>query len=208
MTNKQLAALLRSCRADLRKTKEGFTTHPDGPRWRAAMPKLDKAIAELERPKVIVPNLGPVVENGLAVLLQAPTHETEGLHARTGSFYPAFDTAFGAAGRWVIAPEALTITAQSSSQGGDAFYALGASGLKFWFGHCDRAPATSTKFRKGQRIARVAAISRADGGPHCHLGIDARPLIGRDLRWGANGNGPNYTYGSPTIGAQLTKGLV
>lgn len=199
MTDKQRAALVRSAVADLKRTAEGYKTHPNGPNWRAALGKFDKLVADLTRPPV--PNLGPVVENGLAVLLMAPTHMTSGVG------YPAFDTAFGQAGRWVIAPEALTVTRDSSARGGDAFYATGASTLAYWFGHIDTAPAVGTKFRKGQRIARVANISAAHGGPHAHLGVDARPLIDSHLLWGANGDGPPYTYGAPTIGAQLAKGL-
>lgn len=187
--------------ADLRKTREGYVTHPDGPHWNAAERKRDQLLKDLQGPKV--PQLGPVAEDGLSLLLLAPTHDTDGLFARTGSKYPAVDTEFGQIGRWAVAPEPLTITDQSSSQGGDAFYALGASGLKYWFGHLDRSPATGTKFRKGQRLGRIASTAR----PHLHVGIDARPLIGRDLKYGANGNGPDYTWGSPTIGAQLTKML-
>jgi hypothetical protein len=143
------------------------------------------------------------VANGLSVLLFAPTHETSGLFAVTGSHYPAFDSEFGQIGRWVIAPEAMTVTKDSSSQGGDAFYATGASGLRWWFGHLGTVPAKGTRLRKGQRIGRIASIAR----PHVHVGIDARSLIGHDLRWGANGNGPPYTYGSPTVGAQLAREL-
>lgn len=201
MTNRQRDALLRSAMADLRKTTRGYTDAPNGIHWRRAFGKLDRLQADLGRPPV--PALGPIVANGLPVLLFAPTHETSGLFATTGSHYPAFDSEFGQIGRWVIAPEALTVTRDSSSQGGDAFYARGASGLDYWFGHLSVAPPKGTTFRKGQRIGQIASIAR----PHVHLGIDARPLIGRDLKWGRDGNGPPYTYGAPTVGAQLTKAL-
>ena len=197
MTDKQLASLLRSCRADLKLTREGYVTHPNGPRWRAALPKLDKAIAELSRPPV--PALGPVLEQGLAMLLLSPTHITSGVG------YPAFDTGFGQAGRWMIAPETITVTKDSSAQGGDAFYAKGASGLLYWIGHITKAPAVGAKFAKGRRVAQIANIAKSDGGPHLHVGVDARPLIGQHLLWGASGNGPPYTYGAPTIGAQLAR---
>jgi hypothetical protein len=198
MTEKQLAALLKSCRADLRKTREGYTTHPDGPWWSKAMPKLDQAIKSLERPPV--PSLGPVLEDGLDVLLMAPTHNTDGV-----PHHPAFDTGFGQAGRWVLAPERLSVTKQSGAQGGDAFYGAGASGLLYWFGHITPAPPTGRTFKKGERISRIADQSGTD---HVHLGIDARKLIGKDLLYGRDGDGPDYTWGAPTIGAQLARGMV
>jgi hypothetical protein len=198
VTDKQLAALLKSCRADLKKTREGYVTHPDGTWWSKAMPKLDRAIKELQVPPV--PALGPVLENGLDILLLACTHNTDGV-----AHHPAFDTGFGQAGRWVIAPERLTITRQSGAMGGDAVFALGASHIDYWIGHITPAPATGTTFAKGARIARIANQSATD---HVHWGLDVRPLIGRDLLYGANGNGPDYTWGAPTIGAQLTRGMV
>ena len=185
--------------ADLRKTTSGYRDNPNGANWTRAFGKLEKLHTDLSRP--VVPNLGPVVADGLSVLLMSPTHETSGVG------YPAFDTAFGQAGRAVVAPEALTVTRDSSAKGGDAFYAKGASGILYWFGHVDRAPAVGTRFRRGGQLARVAMISKADGGPHCHLGLDVRPLIGKHLAWGRTGSGPPYTFGSPTIGAQLAKEL-
>lgn len=197
MTDRQRDTLLRAAMADLRKTTEGYT--PAGVHWRRAFDKLNRLHVDLAPPPI--PKLGPVTENGLAMLLFAPTHMTSGVG------FPAFDTGFGQAGRWVIAPEAIVVTRDSSAQGGDAFYATGASGIKYWVGHIARAPAVGTKLRKGQRISTIAAIPASQGGPHTHWGIDARPLIGTHLAWGANGNGPPYTYGAPTIGAQLKKGL-
>lgn len=197
MTNRQLADLLKSCRGDLRHTLEGYVTHPDGPNWRLAMGKLNRAIKALEVPPV--PNLGPVLEDGLAMLLQAPTHNTDGV-----PFYPAYDTGFGQAGRWIIAPEYLTITRQSSSAGGDAVFARGRSKIEYWIGHLTPAPPTGATFQKGAKIARIANQTHTD---HVHWGLDVRPLTGQSLKYGANGNGPDYTYGSPTIGAQLTRML-
>jgi hypothetical protein len=198
MTDKQLAALLKSCRADLKKTREGYVTHHDGPWWSKAMPKLDTAIKWLERPAV--PPLGPVLEDGLDILLLAPTHNTDGV-----PHHPAFDTGFGQAGRWVIAPEKLTVTRQSNALGGDAVFAAGVSGIDYWIGHISPAPGTGRTFRKGERLARIANQAATD---HVHWGLDVRRLIGKDLLYGANGNGPDYTWGSPTIGAQLARGNV
>jgi hypothetical protein len=197
VTDKQLAALLVSARADLKKTREGYVTHPDGPWWSKAMPKLDKAIQELT--KAPVPSLGPVLEGDQSMLMYSPTHNTDGVPG-----YPAFDAGFGQAGRWIIAPETITVTKQSGAVGGDAVYATGASTIQYWIGHIGVAPATGTKFAKGARIARIADQAGTD---HVHWGLDTKPLTGQNLKYGRNGNGPDYTYGSPTIGVQLGRML-
>ena len=183
----------------LKQTEKGYD--PRAPRWKEAMALIDKVEASLAKPPV--PNLGPVLYGGKPVLLEAPTHNTDGLFERTGSHYPAFD--FGwIAGLEVLAPEDLHVTDQSSAMGADAFYATGVSGLKYWFGHIVKAPANGVRFEKGNMLSRIALIPGAD---HGHLGIDARALIHKDLKWGRNGNGPDYSFGSPTIGAQLAKEL-
>lgn len=197
MTDNELLRLLKSARADFKKTREGYVTHPDGTWWKRGMPKLDKAIKSLELPPV--PQLGPVLEDGLPMLLMAPTHNTDGVPN-----YPAFDTGFGQAGRWILAPEFLTVTRQSGAAGGDAVYATGRSGIDYWIGHIGVAPATGRTFRKGEQIARIADQAGTD---HVHWGLDTRPLTGRTLLYGRNGNGPDYTWGSPTIGAQLAAAL-
>jgi hypothetical protein len=198
VTDKQLHALLVSCRADLRKTQEGYKTHPNGTWWSKAMPKLEAAIKETARPSV--PALGPVLEDGLDILLLSPTHNTDGV-----PHHPAFDTGFGQAGRWVIAPEKLTVRAQSGAVGGDAVFCSGQSGIDYWVGHIIPAPLTGRTFGKGERMSRIANQAATD---HVHWGLDVRKLIGRDLLYGANGNGPDYTFGAPTIGAQLARGMV
>ena len=201
MTNKQRAAEIDKAIADLKRTREGYTTHPDGPYWQKALPRLRAVAADLRRPVTTVPQLGPVLEDGLDILLQAPTHNTDGVPA-----YPAFDSGFGQAGRWIIAPELLTVTRQSGAIGGDAFYATGRSKIDYWFGHIVPAPATGRTYRKGERIARIADQRGTD---HVHLGLDVRAITGgRSLLYGRNGNGPDYTYGAPTIGAQLAKMMV
>lgn len=194
MTDRQRATLLRAALADFRKTREGYVTHPNGPYWQAGMEKANRLLKDLQPPAI--PQLGPVLEDGLAMLLQAPTHNTDGVPG-----YPAYDTGFGQAGRWIIAPEPLTITRQSGAVGGDAVYARGKSKIEYWVGHLTPAPATGTTYAKGARIARIADQSGTD---HVHWGLDVRPLTGQSLKYGANGNGPDYTWGSPTIGAQLT----
>jgi hypothetical protein len=49
----------------------------------------------------------------------------------------------------------------------------------------------------------IAAIPHID---HGHLGVNAFPLIGRDLTWG-NPVGRDYTWGGPTIGQQLAEAM-
>ena len=197
MTDKQIANAVRSMRADWRKTERGYREDPSGPNWRNVERKCEALLVQLE--KQPVPALGPVLEDGLSILLLAPTHNTDGVPN-----HPAFDTGFGQAGRWVLAPELLTVQRQSGAQGGDAFYALGKSGIGYWIGHIGISPATGKTFGKGERMARIADQSGTD---HVHVGMDGRPLIGKNLLYGANGNGPDYTWGSPTIGAQLAKGM-
>ena len=148
--------------------------NPEGGHWKSAMTALKKLEADVKPPPVPkVPQLGPCIKGGRAILLEDPTHPTDGI-----DHYIAFDTGFGFAGLAVLAPEALTITDDTSgAQGGDAFYAKGASGLLYWFGHIGIVPKQGTKFRKG---AQLTTIANQSGTDHLHLGIDARPLIERE----------------------------
>lgn len=111
MNDRQRAALLRSALSDFRKTEKGYKENPNGPNWQAGMEKCNRLLKDLQPPPI--PQLGPVLEDGLAMLLQAPTHNTDGVPG-----YPAYDTGFGQAGRWIIAPEELVITRQSNALGG------------------------------------------------------------------------------------------
>lgn len=150
-----------------------------------------------------VPRLGPRHAGAPALLDLALTHNTDGID-RDGSVWPAVDTGWSA-GKTVLAPEDIVVFDQSGSAGGDAFFARGASDLEYWFGHlATPVPETGRRIRKGDVIGRIAAIPGAD---HSHTGVNARRLIGRDLRYGRNGNGPDYTFGSPSIGVQLREHL-
>ena len=198
MTDNARLRLLRSAEADLRKTLEGYKKNPGGIHWKNAFRKLDELKRDLSLPPV--PALGPVLEGSATTMLQySPTHNTDGV-----PFYPAFDAGFGQAGRWIIAPELLTVTKQSGAMGGDAIYATGKSGIDYWIGHIGTAPATGRTFRKGERIARIADQTGTD---HVHWGLDTRPLTGKSLKYGRNGNGPDYSWGSPSIGKQLAAEL-
>lgn len=189
----------------LKQTTQGYS--PRAARWAEAMDLID-AVEEDLRP-MPVPGLGPVVAGGKSVLLESPTHNTDGLFGNPrcpdpSSHWPAFD--FGwVAGKEVLAVEAMQVIQQSSAMGADAFYARGESGLLYWYGHIVKAPPTGHVLRQGARVSTIAAIPGAD---HGHLGIDARVLVGRDLLWGRRGNGPDYTYGAPSIGVQLARYLV
>lgn len=197
MTDKQIAALLVSARADLKKTVEGYQTHPNGTWWAKAMPKLDRAIKALTPPPV--PALGPVKPNGLAVLLHSLTHNTDGFEG----IWPAFDDTSVSVGTPVVAPEACTVIDHTGSDGGVGFKVRGASKIVHLFLHCSTRPPVGAKFAKGAKLSTVARIRQDQGGPHIHYAIDTRPLVGVWLKYGRNGNGPDYTYGSPTVGAQL-----
>jgi len=204
VTDKQRLAKLRRAEAALKKTTQGYT--PTGPNWRLAMKLINEVEADLATPPI--PQLGPLVENGLSTMLHSPTHVTSGVTWPDGKPYMAFDAAFGAGGRKVLAVEALKVTRGSSAQGGDAFYATGRSGIRYWYGHLDVAPAVGKTFRKGQVVGRVKfGPGEPPGGPHAHLGLDVTSLGLPSLLYGKTGHGPDYTFGSPTIGAQLAKGL-
>ncbi|GIV03627.1 MAG: hypothetical protein KatS3mg015_2457 [Fimbriimonadales bacterium] len=144
-----------------------------------------------------LPDLGPVWRGGRSVLDQDLTHATAGI-AR----YPAFDDAF-TAGEEVIAPEDLRVTRPSSSIPGHAFYATGASGIRYWFGHLDRTPPVGRRFRRGETMARVAPNS-VGGGPHVHVGINVEGILGsgRELE-----HRTDYRHGAPKVGEQLRRAL-
>lgn len=138
-------------------------------------------------------NVGPVFNGGKSVLQHDCTHATGGV-----PLYPAFDDAFSQ-GTVIIAPEEITITRASSSSPGDACYADGKSGLRYWIGHLVSAPAVGVKLSKGQTIGKVCANSQG-GGPHVHIGVNVERLwgTGKQLQ-----HKTNYTHGAPLIGDQL-----
>lgn len=156
-----------------------------------------------------VPDLGPLWNGGKSVLEQAPTHKTSGLLVDEGglTLWPAYDDAFKA-GTTIIAPEPLVVTRQSSSNPGDAFYADGDSEIEHWFGHLVSAPADGKRFVKGEKIG-VVLDHNIGGGPHVHHALNIERLFGKgeQLEWGADGDGPDYTHGSPTIREQLGRRL-
>jgi len=142
-----------------------------------------------------LPALGPMVAGGTSILDRDCTHATSGI-----PLYPAFDDVFYQ-GAKIIAPEKLTVTRQSSSSPGHAFYADGASKLRYWFGHLDRTPSVGRVFAKGELIGLTCAVSTG-GGPHVHVAVNVEKYpgfgAGKQLK-----HHTNYTHGAPTIRAQL-----
>ncbi len=196
MTDKQRLALVRQAQREL-----VLTTNfdPKGGHWRRAFGALQALEDDLaEQPEVPkVPDLGPVWRGGKSILLHDLTHATGGI-----PLYPAFDDAF-VAGCKIIAPEAITVTKQSSSRPGDAFYAKGASKIRYWFAHLVSAPATGRKFRKSETIG-VVLDHDIGGGPHVHVGIIVEDLLGRGKQLEYH---TNYTHGGGLIGDQLREEL-
>ncbi len=153
--------------------------------------KMIQAEANALQPKV--PDLGAVYRGGATVLQQDLTHATDGI-----PLYPAFDTAFGQGTR-LTAPEGMIVTRDSSSMPGDAFYATGDSGIRYWFGHLYYAPAVTRRFNKGEVFGTVGA-NHTGGGPHCHVGLNVEKIwgVGQQLA-----HHDNYTHGAPLVGYQL-----
>ncbi len=148
-------------------------------------------------PPPTLPPLGAVSPGGKPVLNHDCTHATSGI-----ALYPAFDDAFGA-GRTLIAPEPLVVTRVGTSRPGEAFYADGASGVRYWFGHLNTAPREGRRFAKGATIGTTVPTS-VGGGPHVHVGVNVERL------WGAGRqllHRTNYTHGAPLIGVQLGRTL-
>ena len=202
LTDQQRLDKLLKAEQLLKNTEHGYT--PDAFRWKQAMKLLDEVEASLERPPTPpVPALGPVKPGGKSVLLHQLTHNSDGFEG----VWPAFDDTNVKVGTAVLAPEACKVISHHGSDGGVGFKVRGVSKILHLFLHCASRPSIGASFIKGAKISTVARIRPDQGGPHIHYALDTRPLIGTWLKYGRNGNGPDYTYGSPTIGVQLTKEL-
>jgi len=146
-------------------------------------------------------NVGPIQPGGVSLLDISLTHPTSGI-----PLFPAVDTAWGGGGGvLVIAPEACVVdTKDTSSSPGEAVYLTGVSTIRYWCGHLDRDWPLGHKFKKGDLIGRTLPIpGKSD---HAHVGVNAEALLGKgkELKWG-DGTGTPYTYGAPTIRAQLSR---
>jgi len=198
LTDEQRLAKLVRAEQLLKNTEHGYT--PEARRWKQAMALIDEVEASLERPPTPpVPALGPVKPGGKTVMLHQLTHNTDGF---TG-VWPAFDDTNVSVGTSVLAPEACKVIDHTGSDGGVGFKVRGASGIIHLFLHCASRPPMSASFVKGAKLSSVARITATQGGPHIHYALDTRPLIKKWLKYGRDGNGPDYTYGSPTVGVQL-----
>jgi hypothetical protein len=191
VTDKQRLNTLRRAREHLKKTVIGY--HPAGGHWGEAELLLDALENDLLPKKL--PAIGAVWKGGRSVLMQDLTHPTSGI-----PLYPAFDDAF-VEGREVIAPEDLRVQKSSSSRPGDAFYATGASHIRYWFGHLLDAPPVGKTFKRGAVMGEVGP-NQVGGGPHVHVGVNVELLFGKGKELEHN---TNYTHGAPFVGAQLKK---
>lgn len=200
MTDKQRLAILREAERELKKTSQGYiqwSSDKKGGHWPNALQLLN----ELERDLIPdpVPALGPLRRGGPSLLTYQLTHNTDGIPR-----YPALDENWGT-GAIAIAPEPLVvIPPYTSADPGAAFYARGVSKIEYWIAHLTRSPKIGTRFAKGQEVGRSVAIV-GDDDEHTHWGINVEQLFGDgvQLKYGKNGNGPDYTFGSPAIGEQL-----
>lgn len=192
MTNKQRIAAIRRARRHLHDA-DGYK--PNGIHYREIDKILNALEADFAPPKWA--NIGPVVKGGPSLLDEAPTHKTAGI-----PLYVAFDDAWGA-GVTVIAPEFVTVHYKDTSANpGEALYLKGRSGMKYWVGHIDRDYALGTAFSKGAFIAKTVDQASTD---HGHFGVNGEAFLGagKQFKYGATGNGPDYTLGSPTYRKQL-----
>lgn len=150
------------------------------------------------KPKPAPLDIGPVQPGGVSLLDMSLTHATQGI-----PLFPAFDTAWGGGGGViVIAPENCVVdTKDTSSSPGEAVFLTGI--LRHWTGHLDRDWPLGHRFQKGDTIGRTLPIpGKSD---HAHWGVNAEALLGKgkQLKYGSDGNGPDYTWGASTIRQQL-----
>lgn len=140
------------------------------------------------KPGAKVPQLGPLVAGGVALLNQRLTHITDGI-----PHYPAIDAGW-IVGLDALAVEEMTVTRASSANVADACFTKGKSGIEYWYGHLVVCPPVGTHLMMGAKIGDIAVHPN---GAHVHMGMDARALTGgKDLLYGY---GPDV----PTVGAQL-----
>lgn len=202
MTDKQRLALLRKGVRELKLTT-GYD--PLGGHWKKALADLRKLEDDLKpgpNPKRWQ-SIGGVTQGGRSLLDMSLTHQTHGL-----PLFPAIDLAWGA-GVDMFAPEDCVVdTKDTSAHPGEALYLRGTSGARYWVGHIDRDYPLGRKFDKGDFIGQTVPTT-IGGGPHGHWGVNAEAFLGKgkQLKYGRDGNGPDYTLGAPTVREQLAKAL-
>jgi hypothetical protein len=201
VTDKQILSATRRARRRLH-AATGYD--PKGGHYAYVDDYLDDVEAEMKRRlNPPLPNLGQIATGqGKDTLDLDFTHITGGLG------WPAFDLAFSGdpgPSRPVYAPELLVVdTKDSSASPGEAFYATGASGIRWWFAHLKNDWPLGTKLAKGTVVGYTLPTS-VGGGTHVHVACNIIPLTGRHARYGKNGNGPNYTHGPYTLRTELTR---
>ncbi len=206
MTNKQRLNAIRRARRNLR-LADGFD--PEGGHYRAvlrALDALEKEVLEDAKPGRPWADIGPVTKGGESLLDMSLTHASHGLpkNAAGTTLWPAVDLAWGA-GTSVYAPEDVVVdTKDSSASPGEALYLTGESGARHWVAHLDRDYPLGKRFKKGALIGKTIPTN-IGGGPHAHWGFNVEAFLGkgRALKYGRNGDGPDYTLGAPTIREQL-----
>jgi hypothetical protein len=198
MTDKQIVNSMRRARQHL-KAATGF--NPDGPHYTAVLDEL--ALVEKAHLAPPLPRLGPLYAGAPATLDLDFTHLTSGLG------WPAFDVALtGDPGPStpILAPETMTVdTKDSSAHPGEAFYATGRSGIRWWFAHLDRDWPLGTVLSKGVVVGKTLKTD-VGGGTHLHLAANIIPITGRHARYGRDGDGPQYTHGPYTLRTELSRG--
>jgi hypothetical protein len=183
---------LRGMKVPAKRWNGSSSSHKGEPVW----DEKSASMYRNYRPPEKVPELGPMFAGGKSVLKHDLTHATSGI-----PLYPAFDDAFDA-GVTILAPEDLTITKASSANPGDACYAEGKSGIRYWFGHLVSAPAVGVKIKKGGKVGVTVATS-VGGGPHVHVALNVEKLWGTGKQMTHK---TSYSHGAPLVGEQLEAG--
>ena len=200
MNDNQILVRTKRARRDLH-AATGYK--PSGGHYKDVDAYLDDVEKEMKaRLNPPVPDLGGVTVGAASILDFDFTHMTTGLG------WPAFDTALtGDPGPSVvvIAPEDIIVdTKDSSSSPGEAFYATGRSGLRYWFAHLKDDHPLGKKFLKGSVVGATVPTT-VGGGTHLHLAINLIPVTGRHARYGRDGDGPDYTHGPYTLRRELLR---
>jgi hypothetical protein len=202
VTTKQRINLIRRARRSLH-AASGYK--PEGGHYKAVDAALDAL--ELDLKKEMAPakpkpwaNVGPIQPGGISLLDMSLTHKTSGI-----PLFPAVDTAWGAMGGvTIIAPEGCVVdTKDTGASPGEAVYLTLDCGLRLWIGHLNRDWPLGKRFKKGDVIG--ATIPIAGTSDHAHVGVNGEAFLGKgkQFKYGATGNGPDYTLGAPTIRQQL-----
>jgi hypothetical protein len=139
-----------------------------------------------------------------SLLDYAPTHDTSGI-----PLFPAVDLAWGAGVSMFAPDDCVVSTRDTSANPGEAVFLTLACELRIWMAHIDRDYPLGHRFRKGDFIGKTVDTEKG-GGPHGHVGVNGEHYLGKgkQFKYGRDGNGPDYTLGSPTYREQLERTLL